>query len=327
MALSAEDGGRVRSPPLQKVAIVGCGLIGQAWAVVFLRSGFRVALFDADHAACMRAWSGVVERLKELAAHGLLNRSRIEELAENLKVEDGLEAALGGAAYVQENGPEDLDIKSALTAELDRHARPDVPIGSSTSGIPASQYSIDVPGRHRCLVVHPINPPHLVPAVEIVPSPWTDSDVTTRVLDLMKATHQTPILLDKEIDGFVVNRLQGALLSEAFRLLGQGVASAEDIDKAVSDGLGLRWSIIGPFETIHLNAPGGVAQYVERYGPMYREMFRHDIPPEDWSAALEDGLERGLCARHPISNLAQSQADRDSALMALLAHRLAPRNT
>ena len=327
MALSVEDDGRVRGAPLQKVAIVGCGLIGQAWAVVFLRSGFRVALFDADHATAERAWSGVVDRLKELAAHGLLNRSRIEEFAANLAVEGSLEAALEDAAYVQENGPEDLGIKSALTAELDRHASPDVPIGSSTSGIPASQYSVDVPGRHRCLVVHPINPPHLVPAVEIVPSPWTSAEVTARVSDLMKATHQTPIHLDKEIDGFVVNRLQGALLSEAFRLLGQGVASAEDIDKAVSDGLGLRWSIIGPFETIHLNAPGGVAQYVQRYGPMYRQMFQHDIPSEDWSVALEDGLERRLCARHPVSNLGQSQADRDSALMALLAHRLAPRNT
>lgn len=327
MASPAEDHGRAARAPLQKVAIVGCGLIGQAWAVVFLRSGFRVALFDADHAAAVHAWSGVVDRLKELATHGLLNRSRIEEIAANLEVEDGLEAALRDAAYVQENGPEDLEIKSALTAELDQLASPDVPIGSSTSGIPASQYSADVPGRHRCLVVHPINPPHLVPAVEIVPSPWTSSDVTSRVSDLMNAVHQTPIHLEKEIDGFVVNRLQGALLSEAFRLLGQGVASAEDIDKAVSDGLGLRWSIIGPFETIHLNAPGGVAQYVQRYGPMYRDMFQHDAPPEDWSAALKGGLERGLSARHPVSNLAQSQADRDSALMALLAHRLTPGST
>ena len=128
-------------------------------------------------------------------------------------------------------------------------------------------------------------------------------------------------MLDKEIEGFVVNRLQGALLSEAFRLFTDGVASPEAIDKAVSDGLGMRWSFMGPFETIHLNAPGGIAQYIERYGPLYQNMFENQQENDDWISALKQGLADKLCLKHPISALEKSWKERDQNIMRSLVHK------
>ena len=131
----------------------------------------------------------------------------------------------------------------------------------------------------------------------------------------MEATGQTPIVLKKEIEGFVVNRLQGALLSEAFRLLADDVVTYEDIDKAMTDGLGFRWSLMGPFESIHLNAPQGVVQYVERYGPAYSRMLSNSEIEHNWTMALKQGLEENLLKKHPISGLTKSFENRDKEMM------------
>lgn len=303
------------------IAIIGGGLIGQAWSVVFLRAGFKVHIFDTDKNVLNNLKISVTAKLKELASFGLMQQDLVSKVIENLSLYDELEAAVNNSDYVQECGPENLEIKSALTKKIDKFTPDRVPIGSSTSGIPSSLYAAEVKGRNRCLVVHPINPPHLIPAVEIVPSKWTDSSISSKVAEIISAADQTPIMLDKEIEGFVVNRLQGALLSEAFRLLTDGVASYEAIDKAVSEGLGMRWSFMGPFETIHLNAPGGVAQYIKRYGSMYHKMFENQKVEDDWSVALDQGLDKQLCKTHPISNLEQSWKERDQNIMRSLVHK------
>ena len=303
------------------ISIIGCGLIGQAWAVVFLRSGFRVKIFDEDANAAVRAKSNIQQKLKELASFGLIAQDFIPKMDLNLTAHDTIEACLEDCCYIQECAPENLEIKSKLTAKLDEIATDGIPIGSSTSAIASSLYAADVKGRDRCLVVHPINPPHLIPAVEIVPSEWTKKTVIESVTVLMEAIGQTPIVLKKEIEGFVVNRLQGALLSEAFRLLADGVVSYEDIDKAMTDGLGFRWSLMGPFESIHLNAPQGVAQYVERYGPAYARMFSNAEVDHIWSMALEQGLEENLLKKHPISSLTKSFENRDKEMMQAIAQK------
>jgi len=228
---------------------------------------------------------------------------------------------LKDASYVQECGPEQLDLKQKITQSIDSIADKDVPIGSSTSGISASKYSEDIAGRDRCLVVHPINPPHLIPAVEIVPSPWTDKAIVKKVMKLMEKCNREIILLREEVDGFIVNRLQGALLEEAFRLVGSGVVSAEDLDKAVSHGLGLRWSFMGPMKTIHLNAPGGVSQYVERYGEMYRKFGLGGYESVSWKDVAEEKLNDELCDQIPIEKISEAQNQRDRKLMALLRHK------
>lgn len=306
---------------MEKIAVIGCGLIGQGWAAVFAQAGYDVAMYDTSEEAADRALKAMETRISDLAEFELIAPSDAPGILKRITVAASLEDALEGAIYVQENGPEDVDIKRKITETLDAIAAADVPIGSSTSGIAASRYCKDIAGRHRCLVVHPINPPHLHPAVEIVPSPWTDQNAVSKVNDLMIQCRRETIVLSEEIDGFVVNRLQGALLEEAFKLIGSGIVSAEDLDKAICDGLGLRWSIMGPMQTIHLNAPGGVADYVTRYGKMYRDFGIGSYEDIDWASVAEDKLATELSKRTPVAKIPQAQIDRDRNLMALLRHK------
>ena len=162
--------------------------------------------------------------------------------------------------------------EDAIFAELDKLAPPDALLVSSTSAITASRFTETLPGRARCLVGHPVNPPHLVPLVELCGAPWTSPEAIDRARKIYREIGQVPVTINREIDGFVLNRLQGALLAEAFRLVGEGYISAEDLDHTVKDGLGLRWSFLGPFETIELNAPGGIPDYCARYTGFYKEL-------------------------------------------------------
>lgn len=306
---------------MSKIAIVGTGLIGQGWAAVFAQAGFDVAMYDVSQEAAEHALKAMETRISDLAEFDLIEPSDAPEILKRITLASSLEDALNGAIYVQENGPENVKIKKEITQTLDAIAAADVPIGSSTSGISASRYCEHLPGRHRCFVVHPINPPHLHPAVEIVPTPWTDQNAISIVNDLMIKCGRETIVLSKEIDGFVVNRLQGALLEEAFRLVGSGIVSAGDLDKAICDGLGLRWSIMGPMQTIHLNAPGGVTDYVARYGAMYRGFGLGGYEDIDWASVAKEKLEAEMAERTPVADIPDAQIIRDRKLMALLRHK------
>lgn len=311
---------------MAKIATIGCGLIGQGWATVFAQAGFDVAMYDASAEAAERALKAMETRVSDLVEFDLVAASDAPGILQRITVAQNLEEALEDAVYVQESGPERLEVKREITEMLDAIAAPDVPIGSSTSGISASRYCEKIAGRHRCLVVHPINPPHLIPAVEIVPTPWTDPDIVSKVNALMIECRCETIVLSEEIDGFVVNRLQGALLEEAFKLVGSGIVSASDLDKAICDGLGLRWSFMGPMQTIHLNAPEGVAQYVERYGEMYRNFGIGPYDSIDWNGVVNERLRAELEARIPIADIPAAQAVRDRKLMALLRHKAQTRS-
>ncbi len=306
---------------MTKIATIGCGLIGQGWATVFAKAGFDVAMYDASPEAAEHALSAMEGRVADLVAFDLVAACDARAILNRITVAPSLEDALEGVVYVQESGPERIEVKREITERLDALAAADVPIGSSTSGISASRYCKDIAGRHRCLVVHPINPPHLIPAVEIVPTPWTDPDIVSKTTELMGACQRETIVLTKEIDGFVVNRLQGALLEEAFKLVGSGIVSASDLDKAICDGLGLRWSFMGPMQTIHLNAPEGVEQYVERYGAMYRGFGLGPYDDVDWKDIVETGLKAQLETLIPVADIPIKQAERDRKLMALLRHK------
>src|SRR5258707_8334799 len=260
-----------------RIAVVGAGLIGRAWSMVFARAGRAVSLYDVDRTALPAALTTIKGNLADLAANGLIDDP--EAVVERIVPTESLDEALRGAAYVQENGPEDLAVKRALFRALDAGAAPDAVLASSSSALPASLFTEDLEGRARCLVAHPVNPPYLVPLVELSPAPWTAPETVARTRGLMEAVGQVPVSLNKEIPGFLLNRLQGALLGEAFRLVEEGYCSMADIDRTVKDGLGLRGSFMGPFETIDLNAPGGIADYIRRYGPAYHEMGRSPGPP------------------------------------------------
>lgn len=306
---------------MKKAAIIGCGLIGQGWAAVFAQAGFEVALYDKSTQVTDRVLHSMETRISDLLGFELITHTDATQMLKRIKIAPTLEEALDGAVYIQENGPEDVSIKKEITTLLDAIAEKNVPICSSTSGISASRYCEEIAGRDRCLVVHPINPPHLIPAVEIVPTPWTSQDIVSKVNSIMVDCRRETILLDREIDGFVVNRLQGALLEEAFKLVGSGVVSAADLDKAICDGLGLRWSFMGPMQTIHLNAPGGITQYVERYGDMYRNFNIGPYQDINWASIVQEKLKDDFEKAIPISNISEAQAGRDRKLMALLRHK------
>ena len=308
---------------MTKVAVVGAGLIGRAWAVSFARAGYEVVLTDAAPGAVEAAFAFIDSALEELAGFDLLNGATPVAVRLRIRAVPDLAEALAGAAHVQENTPEDLATKRAVFAELDRLAPADAVIASSTSALLPSAFTEGLAGRARCLVAHPINPPYLVPAVEIVPAPWTDPAVVERTRQLMADAGHSPMVLRHEIDGFIVNRLQGALLQEAFRLVADGDASVEDVDVAIRDGLALRWSFMGPFETIDLNAPGGVRDYVARYHGIYDKLFPQQTRRADWEGPVIDTIETARQARLDRGDLAERAAWRDRRLMALAAHKRA----
>ena len=232
-----------------------------------------------------------------------------------------IEQALEGAAHVQENTPEDVGVKRAVFAQLDAVAPPDVVLASSTSAILPSAFTENLKGRARCLVVHPINPPYLIPAAEVVPAPWTDPSVVERAARFLRAAGHAPIVMKREIDGFVMNRLQGALLEEAFRLVEQGYAGVEDVDVGIREGLALRWSFMGPFETIDLNAPAGVRDYADRYQGIYSGIFPSTQWRVDWSGPVMDKVEAERRKSLAANGLGERQAWRDRRLIALAAHK------
>ena len=303
---------------MPRVAIVGSGLIGRSWAIVFARAGFDVALYDAA--------SGVAERARELVIAALRdpeNSGRPDAAAAESRVHavGSVADAVAGAALVQENLPEVLALKREIFAELDRLAPADAVLASSTSGIVASRFTENLAGRHRCLVAHPVNPPHLVPVVELVGAPWTAPDVVARAKAIYEAVEQVPIVVRREIDGFILNRLQAALLSEAFRLVGEGYVSPQDVDKTVQDGLGLRWSFMGPFATIELNAPGGIPDYCRRYGESLARLS--GASPEIYGGENLDRILAEWGQAPTRDRIATRMRWRDRRLAALTAHKRA----
>jgi 3-hydroxyacyl-CoA dehydrogenase len=302
-----------------KIAIVGSGLVGQAWAIVFARGGHEVNMWDGDPAAVAHAQALITKQVADLHAAGLITDPA--GLIARIQSVMTLEEALAGAQYAQESLPERLEMKKEIFAKMDALAAPSTVLASSTSSIPASAFTENLAGRGRCLIAHPVNPPYLVPVVEICGAPWTDAAVVQRTWDVMEGVGQKPVKIYKELKGFVLNRLQGALLREAFRLVENGYVDAEGLDVTVKEGLGLRWSFMGPFETIDLNAPDGLADYAHRFDEMYQAMSLEQTSTDHWSEDVIQKLEAQRRALLPKEKLLARRLWRDRRLMALAAHK------
>lgn len=301
------------------VGIIGTGLIGRAWANVFARAGWDVRLWDPDATALAAAPGLIEEALGDVARHGLA--SDLAAAARRLKVSASLEDAVAGATLVQESGPERLDVKRDVFARLDAAAGPETILATSSSFIVTSRFAEGLKGRHRCLVAHPVNPPHVVPIVELSGAPFTAPETITKARAIYDGVGQVPVVVKKEIDGFILNRMQAVLLSEAMRLVGEGYVSAEDLDKTIRDGLGLRWAFMGPFETIELNAPGGIPDYCARYGETLYRTSAEPVTPEIWGKA-NIGRAVESWGRAPSSEaILKKQRWRDDRIAALVAHK------
>ena len=299
--------------------IIGAGLIGCSWANVFARARWDVRVWDPLAAQRSSAAGRIAASLEELEHAGLLEDAK--QAAARITVCDTLGDAVRGAEYVQESGPETLEAKQKTFAQLDTAAERAAVLASSTSAIVASQFTAELAGRARCIVAHPVNPPHLVPVVEVCGAPWTSSETRDRARDVLRSVGQVPIDVKREIDGFILNRLQVALLTEAFRLVQEGYVSPQDLDHTISDGLGLRWAFMGPFETIELNAPGGIADYCRRYTPWFRRYMR-DLPPASvWDDASWQKAAVAWGKAPSAERIADKSQWRDQRLAALVAHK------
>jgi L-gulonate 3-dehydrogenase len=304
---------------MPNVAIVGAGLIGRSWAIVFARAGWTVRITDPNPETLADAPRLARVGLEELAECGLVPDPALATAC--ITVHGSLAEAVDSVDLVQENGPEVAETKRGIFAELDRLAPEGAILASSTSAIVASNFTRDLPGRSRCLVAHPVNPPHLVPVVELCGAPWTSEATVERARGIYESIGQVPIVVKREIEGFVLNWLQGALLAEALRLIEDGVVSPQDLDKTLKDGLGLRWSFLGPLETIELNAPGGIADYCSRYAAFYRRLAAEPALPHVWDPENVQRVLDAWGAAPDSAALAHRGAWRDRRLAALRAHK------
>lgn len=293
---------------MKNVGVIGGGLIGASWAAIFSKSGFNVFVYDPFPDIFETYKSRVTSFLEELKS--IDETINIEESLNRISANVTIEDLCSNVEYIQESAPEILSVKQELFAKLDNLAPDEVVIGSSSSAMPISSITQNLKGQHRCIIAHPANPPHLIPCVEICPGENTSNKTVEKTKEIFTASGASIVNVKKEIDGFILNRLQGALLNEAMRLYSDGYASSDEIDATIRDGLGLRWAFMGPFETIDLNAPGGIKDYISRYGPMYIEMAKNQTKIPDWSEEAGKKLEierRKILGHDELENRAKKR--------------------
>ena len=305
----------------RRVAIIGMGLVGRSWAVDFARAGARVALWDAMDGVVETSLSQIRQLVSDMDGAGLLNETP-EAILSRINPCSTLSEALSGADYIQENTPERIEIKYDVLAAIEANAQPDAVIASSSSGLLPSAMFENIASARRCLVAHPLNPPHLIPAVELVPGPATDAASLHTARMILEEAGHVVLTLRREIAGFVMNRLQGAVLDEAFRLVEQGIVGPEDVDIALRDGLAMRWSVVGPFETVDLNAPGGVFDYIDRYGPMYDDLAIGSEGRADWKGPVRDVVTADRRARLAVDQIPARTKWRDARLAEIARNHL-----
>lgn len=300
----------------ETVAVIGAGSIGIAWAVVFASAGVQVRMFETHDGARRSALGEVESMLTELSDAGLLTEP-VAQMVSRVTMSPTLEAAVAQADFVQECVVEDIEVKRRLFAELDRLTDRRVVLASSTSTIIASLFADHLPGRDRCLVVHPANPPYFLRVAEVVPAPFTSPEAVAAASDLLTRVNITPVVLHREIEGFAFNRLQGAVLREAYCLVRDGVISPSDVDTLVREGLGLRWSVIGPFTTSELNTRGGLRRHAEVIGPVYARIGVERGTDDPWTAETIEQVAGHIEQRLPHATWEENVRERDRAMIRL----------
>jgi 3-hydroxyacyl-CoA dehydrogenase len=305
---------------INTVAIYGSGSIGTAWAIVFAQAGKSVRVYDPDKGRLTKAKDELALRLDQLTEFELL-RDPASTIISRIAFSTSASDTLSAADYVQECAPENLSLKQEIFRDFEKLAGPQTILASSSSAIAASRFAQELKTHSRCLVVHPGNPPYLIRVVEVVPAPFTNPDVVQRTVELLQHARMIPIVLNREVEGFVFNRLQGALLREAYCLVRDNVISANEIDDLIRHGLGLRWSVIGPFETADLNTRGGIESHAKKMGPAYASMGAERGQNDPWSDELVSKVAAERRERMPLADWDNRVAWRDRTLMQLLQQR------
>jgi 3-hydroxypropionate dehydrogenase (NADP+) len=268
---------------IRTVACVGAGLIGQGWATLFSSRGLAVNLHDVSEDILKNAVDRIRSNLLFLERKDSLMKGEVEAALGRIHTTTDMEEAVGAADYVQESVPDNYEAKKMVFSELDAAAPEKAILASSSSGLLMTEIQKATRKPERCVLVHPMLPVHLMPLVEIVGGEETSTEITSATNDFMIELGKTPVVLNKEVPGFIVNRLQAALWREAVSLVANGVASAEDVDRAFCLGIGIRDPLLGPCLRVHI-AGGGIERFIENYGRSYTSRWRTmetwtSIPP------------------------------------------------
>ncbi len=297
---------------MPNVAVVSTGVIGRSWIRVFSRARYQVAAWDPDPNMLSAAlqWHDATVTRESGGSEGAAEQHHV--VAAN-----SLEEALAHAAYVQESGPEVLSIKHEIFSRLDEIAPPDAILASSTSALDMTLIAQGLRGARRCVVAHPVNPPHVVPVVEVLGGAATSADTMERTEAVLRAVGQTPVRLNYYVPGFLLNRMQAALVREAVDLVAHNVASADDVDAVIRDGLGLRWAFLGPFGTADTNADLGARDYFARYGSSYEALWKDLRTDVHFDETILDRIQNQTEAMTKGRTPEQRRQWRDRAVLAL----------
>ncbi|MDD1506811.1 3-hydroxyacyl-CoA dehydrogenase NAD-binding domain-containing protein [Pseudomonas sp. CNPSo 3701] len=295
------------------VAVIGCGLIGESWAALFLAHGFDVQAWDPSDAVLRGFVGRLVRPLAQLESLGLDPAQRGQ-----LRLASGLGDALQGATLVQENAPENIALKQALYADMEALLPAQAIIASSTSALTWSELAPGMREPRRLITAHPFNPPHLVPLVELY---GIDAIVLDKAEALYRSVGRHPVRLKKDAVGHIANRLASALWREAVHIVAEGIADVAEVDAALVHGPGLRWSVTGAHMTYHLGGgQDGIAHYLRHLGPSQERRWASLGAPrldEAVCRALVEGIEREAEGR----SIAELEARRDTGLINALRAR------
>jgi carnitine 3-dehydrogenase len=307
-------GERVGPRDVGHVACIGAGVIGGGWVAHFLARGYDVTAWDPAPDAEDRLRRLVGTAWPSLEQLGLAEGASPERLT----VADTLGKAVADADFVQESAPERLDLKVRLLADIDDAAPPEVVVASSTSGYGMTQMQVECARPGRLVVGHPFNPPYLVPLVEVVGGEQTSSDAVEWASEFYESCGKRVIAMDRELPGFIGNRLQEAVWREALHMVANGEATVQQIDAAMTDGPGLRWPFMGPCLTFHLaGGEGGMAHMLDQFGPALKEPWTRLEAPE-LTDALRSRMVQGCEAEAGERSAAELVAERDRGLLAVL---------
>lgn len=305
--------------PVQRVAVIGTGVIGASWATLFLARGLDVTAFDVAPNAEGALREAIDRHWPAMRQIGLADGASIDRL----KFCPSVEAAVEGAQFVQENGPERLDFKLAVFASMDAAAQPNAVLASSSSSFMVTEFQDACSHPERVVLGHPFNPPHLIPLVEVCGGQGTAASAIESAMTFYAACGKRPVRLRREIRGHIANRLQAALWQEAFHLVESGVATVADVDDAIAHGPGLRWALLGPFLNMHLSGgQEGLMHVLAHLGPaietLWRDLGKVTLTPE-CQAAVIAGVSQALEGR----DLGSTVAGRDRLLVDLLRAKAA----
>jgi carnitine 3-dehydrogenase len=305
---------RVAPDQVRSIACVGAGVIGGGWVAYFLARGFAVRAWDPGPDAEARLRAVVDAAWPALTELGLAAGASVD----NLVVDAELSTAVGTADYVQESAPEQLGLKRRLLADIAAATPAHVVVGSSTSGYGMTEMAAGTASAHRLVVAHPFNPPYLMPLVEVVGGERTAPDVVKWTSEFFRHVGKSVITLDREVPGFIGNRLQEALWREALHMVANGEATVEQIDAAITAGPGLRWAFHGPMLTFHLaGGPGGMAHMLDHFGPSLLAPWTRLAAPE-LTPALREIVVRGCAEEAGARTIADLVRERDRRLVDLL---------